>query len=210
MTPAFARAADPVVLHVLNLIDRIERDNAPISAQEEQFAVMTHLDQATSLLGTSDEWKLAKYAIVSWVDEILLEIPWNGREWWNNNVLEVELFGTRLCFQEFFIQAQEAAKLPRRDALEVFYNCVVLGFRGLYGDPQLAASWAPQHGLPSDLQVWLKQTGQMIRLGQGLPVLSEPSQQIQGAAPLTTKTKFLWAWLLLLILAMCSVVVYYL
>lgn len=208
MTPVFAKAVEPVMLRVLELIDRIEKDERAVSPQDERIAIVTQLDYASGILGAGEEWQLAMYAIVSWIDEMLLEIPWAGRDWWSNNVLEVEVFGTRLCFQQFFIRAQQASKLPRRDALEVFYNCVVLGFRGLYSDPQLAASWAPQHGLPSELPTWLKQTGLMIRLGQGLPELADGSIEINGAPPLRNKTRFMWACVLLLILLMCNFVVF--
>lgn len=208
MTPAFAKSIDPVILHVLELIERIEQDGDSVVPQDEKAAILTQLDQASSILGTSDEWKLASYAIAAWIDEMLLELPWSGRDWWGNNVLEVDLFGSRLCYQQFFTRAQEAAKSPRRDALEVYYICVVMGFRGVYSDPQFAANWAPPQGLPSDLQTWLKQTGLMIRLGQGLPQLAEGTNEISGAAPLRARTRFVWSGLLFLILLICNIVAY--
>ena len=207
MTPVFAKAVEPVMLRVLELIDRIEKDERTVSPQDERIAIVTQLNYASGILGAGEEWQLAMYAIVSWIDEMLLEIPWSGRDWWSNNVLEVEMFGTRLCFQQFFIRAQLASKLARRDALEVFYNCVVLGFRGLYIDSQLAASWAPQHGIPAELQTWLKQTGLMIRLGQGLPDLADGNLEINGAPPLRKKTQFMWGCVVLMILLMSNFVV---
>ena len=58
--------------------------------------------------------------------------------------------------------------MTRRDALEVFYVCVVLGFRGLYAMPE-AAFLAEQLGLPPDLESWAARTAKMITLGQGRP-----------------------------------------
>ena len=48
------------------------------------------VDYAEAALGGGLEWELAKYALVSWIDEILVETPWSGRDWWSNNVLEVQ------------------------------------------------------------------------------------------------------------------------
>ena len=208
MTPTFAQAVDPIFLHVLRLLDQLqEHDHVP-APQEERFALIAMFDRASATLGASDEWNLAKYALASWIDELLLETPWDGRDWWSNNVLEVELFGTRLCYNRFYIRAQEASASPQRDALEVFYNCVVLGFRGIYGDPAMAAAWAPQQNLPPDLETWASQVVLAIRLGQVRPKLSDRRAEIAGAPPLRTRSVLMWSGVLALVLVMCNVVVF--
>jgi len=208
MTPKFAQAVDPIFLHVLKLLDQLQVQEPVASPEDERYAMLALFDRASAALGATDEWNFAKYALVSWIDEMLLEIPWSGREWWSNNVMEVELFGTRLCYNQFYIQAQEASKSPQRDALEVFYNCVVLGFRGIYGDPEMAAVWAPQHNLPQDLETWASRVVLAIRLGQGRPKLSEHREDIAGAPPLRTRIVLMWSWVLALILFMCNVVAF--
>lgn len=207
MTPKFAQAVDPVLLHVLGLLERVARDERP-GPQEERLQIVALLDQAEAIVGVGQEWELAKYALVSWIDEVLLELPWDGREWWNNNVLEVETFNTRLCNERFYTRAQEASTLPRRDALEVFYVCVVLGFRGLYREPELAAMLTQSNGLPDTLDGWARQTALAIRLGQGRPALAGPRSEVQGAPPLRSQPLVLWSWLTATLLAAC-VTIYY-
>src|SRR4029453_13066049 len=129
MTPRFAAAVDPVFLHVLGLLDRIAKGESR-HVQEERASVRALIDQAGAKLGAGQQWELAKYALVCWIAEVMLEAPWEGRDWWNNNVLEVELFKMREAAERFFFDAKEAATLPQRDALEVFYVVVILGFRG--------------------------------------------------------------------------------
>ena len=97
MTPNFAKAVDPRFVHVLKLLDRLQEQDRVHSPENERFSIINLIDRASATLGSGDEWNLAKYALVSWIDEMLLEIPWSGRDWWSNNVLEVEQFGTRLC-----------------------------------------------------------------------------------------------------------------
>ncbi len=207
MTPQFANAVDPLFVYVLDLLDRISRSD-PISAEEEHSQILTLLDQAEAGLGASAEWLLAKYALVSWIDEMLVDTPWAGREWWSNNVLEVELFHSRLCNEQFYVKAQEASALRERDALEVFYDCVVLGFRGLYRDPELARVLTRAHKLPPDLESWARQTALGVRLGQGRPPLARPRRDIRGAPPLRTRTQMIWTWVAVLVLATSNVIFY--
>jgi len=208
MTPKLAQAVDPVFLHVLDLIDRINGDEQPLP-QEERVRVRALLDQSEAIVGSGPEWEMTKYALVSWIDEMLVDIPWKGQAWWSDNVLEVEVFQTRLCSERFYLRAQEASTLSRRDALEVFYVCVVLGFRGLYRDPAMAQMLTQTHGLPPDLETWARQISMSIRLGQGRPPLDRPSQDVRGAPPLRAKSRAVWPWLMVLALVTCDVVFLY-
>jgi type VI secretion system protein ImpK len=207
MTPKFAQAVDPVILHILQLLDRIARGESP-SPQDERLKVRALLDRAEALVGRGPEWELAKYALASWIDEVLLETPWAGQEWWNNNVLEVEIFNTRLCNEQFYVKAQEASTLTRRDALEVFYVCVVLGFRGLYRDSTLAAMLTEAHGLPPDLETWSEQTALAIRLGQGRPSLTQWGPELAGAPPRRARAFAAWSWLAAATLSAVAVIYY--
>ena len=133
MTPEFSQAIDPIFMHVLGLLDRIEHGDEP-APEEERLRIRALTDQAEAILGKSKEWELAKFGLISWIDELLVDAPWEGRDWWSNNVLEMQLFNSRKAYDQFFIMAVEAASLTGKDALEVFYVCAILGFRGLYRD----------------------------------------------------------------------------
>jgi len=183
MTPEFAKAIDPIFMRVLGLLERIERGEA-LSAEDERAAIRGYLGQAEGHLGKKPDWQLAKYALVSWIDEVLIEAPWESRKWWVDYTLEWEEFKTAECSEQFYIKADDAQKLPDKDALEVFYVCVVLGFRGLYRDAQQAVALAEPLGLPAELETWARRTSLAIRLGEGRPRISEAGQPLVGAAPL--------------------------
>jgi type VI secretion system protein ImpK len=184
MTPKFAQAIDPVMLHVLGLLERIGREEKPVPV-DERLRIRALIDQAEALLGASEQWQLGKYALASWIDEMLVDAPWDGRDWWSNNVLEMELFSTRECYDRFYILAKEAGALANRDALEVFYICVVLGFRGLYRDPEFSQSTIQALGLPPDVESWARQAAMAVRLGQARH--SPPATGPSGPASL-------WRW----------------
>lgn len=208
MIPKFAHSIDPIILNVLGVLDRIENSDSP-SRDDVQLRLRALIDEADARLGSGKEWKLAKYALVCWIDEMLVDAPWEGREWWNNNVMEQTLFNTRNRHQQFFTWAQEAAELTEKNALEVYYVCVILGFRGLYHDPSSAGPIAESLGLPADLNVWAKQTALSIRLGQHLPPLAPPGPEIQGARPLRRASSVVWPWLTSLMLVVAAILFYY-
>jgi type VI secretion system protein ImpK len=208
MTPKFAQACDPVMLHILALLDRINRDEKPLP-QDERLRVRALIDQAEALLGSGNEWQLAKYALASWADEMLVDAPWDGRDWWSNNVLEMELFNTRQCYDQFYVRAKEASTLPQRDALEVFYVCVVLGFRWLYRDPVFSQQTIQALALPADVEAWSKQTAMAVRLGQGRPALSGKQREIAGAPPLKARYYALWSGLALTLLLGTALLVWW-
>lgn len=185
MSPEFASAVDPIFMYVSSIVDEIEANKNP-SAEDVNAKIRGLLDQAENRLGSRPDWDLAKYALVAWVDDLLIEAAWDGSVWWEQNKLEFKIFKTADAFSKFYEQARKATELPQKDALEVFYVCVVLGFRGLYGDPEATA----QHELfkvPPSLDEWARRTGMAIQLGQGRPAILEQGRPGPGAPPLEGK-----------------------
>jgi type VI secretion system protein ImpK len=119
---------------------------------------------------------------------VLIEAPWDGRDSWNENALEREIFGDRLAFDQFYLKSKEASALPKKDALEVFYIAAVLGFRGIYRDSVRHAAEISDLGLPADLDSWAKQTSVAIQLGQGRPRIVDNSRPGDGAPALESKS----------------------
>jgi type VI secretion system protein ImpK len=203
MTPRFARAVDPIFKFVLDLLDSIHHGEQP-SPQQQRLTLRGLLEHAEAILGTGREWDLARYAIISWIDEMFVDSSWQGAEWWSNNVLEAELYNSRVCFEQFYVRAKEATTLPQRDALEVFYLCMMLGFRGLYRDPQLAQSFIEAYSLPPDLESWARQVALSIRVGQGRPELAPPKRDLSGAPPLTRRAFPVWCWVATVIVVLSA------
>ncbi len=185
MSPEFAAAVDPVFMYVSAVVDEIESSQNP-SAEDVNAKVRGLIDHAENRLGQRPDWELAKYALAAWVDDLLIEAAWDGSNWWEQNRLEFQLFRTADAFQKFYVQSQKATEMPQKDSLEVFYVCVVLGFRGLYGDPE-ATAHADHFGLPPSLDQWAKRTGMAIQLGQGRPPILEQGRPGVGAPPLEGK-----------------------
>ncbi len=207
MSPEFAAAVDPVFRHVLDLLDRIAAGE-PFDPPQVQGRISDLLEQADAAVGASQSWQLARYALVAWVDEVLLDAAWTGRDWWNNNVLEAELFRTRECSERFFLRAEEARGLPESDALEVFYDCVVLGFRGMYRSSDVAQTMSRNDLLPDSLEAWLRRTA--LALEKREPIDSPLAGLPAGAPPRTARRWAVAAGFGLLFLLVVDVLLYHL
>lgn len=185
MTPEFAKAVDPVFEYVLELLDRLEAGRESTSGEREHQRIIRVLDLAEAGLGSGNEdWKAAKFALVCWVDEMLSAPIWNDAGYWTNNPLERDLFGTADRALLFYTSAKTAVTERRRDALEVHYICVILGFRGLYEIPEVAADLVDKFELPATLNDWLAHTGSALQLRRGIPPVAETGNVPRGAPEL--------------------------
>jgi type VI secretion system protein ImpK len=101
---------------------------------------------------SSESFLGIRYALVCWLDEIfIVDSPW-GPEW-NEHKLESMLYGTNDRAWAFWEQARKAESRPGGDALEVYFLCVMLGFRGEYREQ------------PDRLQAWVAATQSRIAKG---------------------------------------------
>jgi type VI secretion system protein ImpK len=76
----------------------------------------------------------AKYALVALLDETVLSIPGNCRDYWFTRPLQLDLFGDNIAGEEFFNKLQKLLVSPekKKDILEIYYICLSLGFEGKY------------------------------------------------------------------------------
>ncbi len=77
----------------------------------------------------------AKFALVAFTDESILGSNWSGKASWLANPIAMELFKTFNAGEEFFKYLDELRQRTRLnlEALEVYYLCLALGFKGKYG-----------------------------------------------------------------------------
>jgi len=198
MNPTFAEATDGVFLTALSILRDLRRNPATDPIQVHQ-QLCRSLDDAESRLSgqkLSQEWKLAKYALVSWLDEMLVadhDFLWDGREWWSNNVLEVQYFSSRMCSTLFFEKAREALESDFVNAFEVYYDCVLLGFQGMYRDRLLSEQIAPGLRLSPQLDTLVSDAHRRLKL-TSLPLLVEGRRSpLVLARPQTSRLGLQWA-----------------
>lgn len=229
MQEQIATLVHRVISSGLDLKERLENGGADVlDIEKEQAALKGHLlsDSAArqyadyggaggaldrSVLGASrlgdgnkpgsESFLGIRYALTCWLDEIfILDSPWGDQ--WNDRKLETALYGTNDRAHAFWDQSRRAEGRSGSDALEVFFLCVMLGFRGnLRDDPQ-------------KLQTWVSATQARINKSQGqglqLPPELEPPSHVP---PLHGRERFQQmvyaaavAFLFLIPIATCLVV----
>ncbi len=97
-----------------------ERILALINAQEERVK---------SGEASPESYREARFAVLSWVDETILNSPWPYRNQWQH--LMLTFYKTLNAGEEFF-RRLEAIPSHANDIREIYYLCVSLGFQGKY------------------------------------------------------------------------------
>lgn len=154
MQPALADVVHTVLLRGLDLKKRLEEGPNPsldveqailkdlLLAESETARVPEYGTDRERPRGNLDRTRDAstpagqtdflgvRYALVCWLDELFTRGDSDWSADWNEQKLEVELYGSNDRSWRFWQQAQLAQSRATDDALEVFYLCVMLGFRG--------------------------------------------------------------------------------
>jgi type VI secretion system protein ImpK len=186
MREEIANLVFPVLTHGVRLKKRLtDGDDAPdfATAQNELQGLLQSASQAQrwadfggdkpvgdSIRGRhGDQFLGIRYALVCWLDEIfILDSPWKDQ--WSERSLEVDLYNSRERAWRFWEQADRASARPSTDALEVFFLCVMLGFRGDKGNA------------PDELKHWYDRIKAQLDKGQGsdfaLPVEGQPRTHV--------------------------------
>ena len=213
MQTEFANAVDPIFDAALRLEARIENRDRFVTA-DERATLIRKIEEAESRLGQTEEWKLSKYAICGWIDSRLIELSWQESNWWKDNCLEKKFFGTRDAHEDFFKKAVEAGGFPNKNALEVYYLAVVLGFRGFYTNSDLSYSrkMAQKLQVPDTIEVWCRDVVRTLHLRQGRPQIPSIIQTGDSAKPLNGRSNLLlYAMLSTLLVALtiaCFILLY--
>jgi type VI secretion system protein ImpK len=145
MTSEFSDLVYRVISYALDLKDRVEQGGEPDLEQERSRLIeMLPPNAGTALqLDYAGDGKIflgARYALSCWIDELFIVYSsWSER--WKPLILEQALFGTRVRAEKFWEQAEivlrrpsapRASVPPGADALETFFLCILLGFRGTH------------------------------------------------------------------------------
>jgi type VI protein secretion system component VasF len=148
MNKPFGRIVYKILGQSLDIKDRLDRGESP--------NIETVRQQLIALIRSESEGRRfpdyigdgvflgARYTLACWVDELFIihcQPPWADD--WKERTLEFELFGTNVAATKFWEQADivlrhpgapRTATQPGLDAVETFFLCTVLGFRGIYFD----------------------------------------------------------------------------
>lgn len=83
---------------------------------------------------SSDNIQTSKFALVAFIDETILSSSWSQKDEWVSTPLQLELYDQYDAGEVFFDRLDELRGNARAnaEALEVYYFCMTLGFKGKY------------------------------------------------------------------------------
>jgi type VI secretion system protein ImpK len=117
----------------------------------------------------SSDFMGIRYALACWLDELfVLDSPWGAD--WNEYKIETAFFRSNDRAFKFWDQARLAEARPNSDALEVFFLCVMLGFRGDYREQ------------PDELQKWITVTQSRLAKSLGKDPPLPGNRELPGDA----------------------------
>lgn len=78
--------------------------------------------------------QVAKFGLAAFVDEAVMTNNFPLRQEWERNPLQLEYFGEQLAGEKFFdkLDAMLNQIEVTQDAVEIYYVCMLLGFKGKY------------------------------------------------------------------------------
>lgn len=131
--------------------------------------------------------KAVKFALAAFVDETIMSTNLPLREEWEKFPLQLEYFGEQLAGVKFFERLDELLKQieTEADVVEVYYVCLLLGFKGkykVYMEDQL-------QGLIDTIGSQLKRVGRLqeTELSPHWKVRDQPEPPRKGGLPLWSK-----------------------
>ncbi len=190
MDEAIGNLVYPVLLRALEVMDRLGRGDA-LSFEVEQAGLrallLSELEARrltefggdapvgpavapTGKVSVERRFLGVRYGLACWLDELFVNYTsWDAL--WNEQKLEMELYGTNDRAWKFWEQARLAEKRTATDALECYFLCAELGFRGDLADE------------PAQLQAWLAGARAQLERTQARPWIAPPEREPPTQVP---------------------------
>jgi type VI secretion system protein ImpK len=105
-----------------------------------------------------DNIALAKYALVAFIDEIILTSGWPLRDAWSGRPLQLEYFNDFSAGEVFYdkLDSIRGTDNPKKlEVLEIYHSVLALGFKGKYADLSgMEKIKTLMEGMARDLHKW--------------------------------------------------------
>ena len=136
-----------LIAYVLFFLNALEQASPTLGELREKIKTLLAAQEQRARSGevTWEAYLEARFAVLSWVDEVILTSSWSARNQWQHLMLT---YHQTLNAGEEFFEHLERLPSEARDVREVYYLCLKLGFLGTYALTDGATQMAQmQHGL---------------------------------------------------------------
>ncbi len=87
--------------------------------------------QASRANVSPEDYAAARFALVAWIDETIMNSAWVHRDKWKHDLLQ-RLYYHTADAGEIFFDRLNGIGLHQRELREVYYLCLAMGFQGRY------------------------------------------------------------------------------
>ncbi len=132
---------------------------APGALRQQLLGLLEGFARSASGGAAAADLEESRFALVAFADEVISRSRWSGRDEWQREPLQMQLYQTTNAGKEFF---ERLARLrPEARAREVFFLALALGFQGQYAghEAELGALITHQYSM-------LRATGRALELGR--------------------------------------------
>ncbi len=120
-----------LIAYVLFFEASCGQQSPPMAEVREKILALVNAQEERVKSGevSPESYREARFAVLSWVDETILNSSWQHRSQWQH--LMLSFYRTLNAGEEFF-RRLEALPSQANDIREVYYLCISLGFQGKY------------------------------------------------------------------------------
>lgn len=157
---------------ILNLILKFNQETSLKNFREQvkdAFCIFDSLGESYQI--PFEKLTAAKYAFVAFIDEMVLTKQPLFKEEWAKHPLQLEYFKEHNAGEGFFEDLSELRHSPEDnlDLLEIYYLCLLLGYKGKYSRLGEEKWCALQENLKSQIQQYRNKHRQLLHLEASSP-----------------------------------------
>jgi type VI secretion system protein ImpK len=122
-----------LIAYVAYFTRRVDANQPPF--EQIQADVLRLLSASQTLMSQGnfppEDYDLARFAIVAWVDDTIMNSQWSHSDRWQRELLQRDYYKTTDAGELFFERLNQVGP-HQRDVREIYYLCLAMGFQGQY------------------------------------------------------------------------------
>ncbi len=122
-----------IVAYIAYFLKSVKKKQPPF--EQVKTDILRLVDQSEAIFTQSafsrDDYDHARFAIFAWIDEAVMNSPWEHKNQWLKEQLQRVYYQTADAGEIFFERLNSIGP-HQRDVREVYYLCMAMGFTGRY------------------------------------------------------------------------------
>ena len=125
-----------LITYTLFLVNSLDRGEQPDfqKVYNEIMQLIDEMEKGITPQGNSEDYINARFAVFAWIDEMVMNSAWQGKNAWLKETLQRRYYQTADAGELFFDRLNQIG-IHQNQVREVYLICLALGFEGRYCNP---------------------------------------------------------------------------